>query len=239
MPNFNPNSPKSFCYVNWDFPNIKIDSLTFEVTFKTEIPDLPGLYFQFYDGGINQDSKYFGFQTQIDGGIGRGMLYSRWGSRDHRLGRKAEGSILIDSGHEGDFISLRKSYRWSKGTYLVELKVVDFDDQGQWYGVSWFDKRNHKLNEIGSLYFPNGNGIHNGCGTWLELYTPTYRPENLPFLEYMVDCIANGSVRPKFVRIAYKPEETDNANVLIRHEGVLIQAGNGVMPLTPAGRYPR
>ena len=242
-PRFDPKIPKTFCYVNWDFPRgIRITSLAWDITFRTAIADHPGLYFQLYDGNVNGVGKYFGFQTRIDQGLGRGLIYSRWSTRDLNLIRPGTGSVKYDSDHEGDFISVRQSSPWRQGAYRVTFQLVESRAGVDWYGLSCLNRETGIQKEIGSLGFPQGEGISNGCGTWLELYTTTFHPDDLPRLEIAIDSIiANGSVRPEFARITYKPEEipSKNANVVLEKEAVIIQAGRGVVQTTRPGQHRR
>jgi hypothetical protein len=240
---FDPTIPKTFCYVNWDFPRgMRIESLSWDLTFHTEFADTPGLFVQLYDGPVNGIGKYFGFQTTIDGGLGRGLLYSRWETRDRRLARAGSGSLFYDSGHEGDFISVRKSYGWKKGSYRVEFQIVESGVDGVWYGLTCVDMATNSQVDVGSLFFPHGSGISNGCGTWLELYTTTFDPDNLLLVEFSIDrFLANGDTPPEAVPITYKPEEipSRNTNVVLEPVRIIIRAGKGVQEKTPPGRHVR
>ena len=48
-----------------------------------------------------------------------------WGERSHDAIRPSEGGFFQSSGHEGDFVSVRRPYEWKKGTYTYRLTRMD------------------------------------------------------------------------------------------------------------------
>ena len=50
------------------------------------------------------------------------MIFSRWGTRDLEWARWPEDDGWAESsGHEGDFIRVRRFYDWGPGDYVVRL----------------------------------------------------------------------------------------------------------------------
>jgi hypothetical protein len=57
--------------------------------------------------------------------IGPGFLFSMWGERSHDAIRPADGGFFQSSGHEGDFVSVRRPFAWKKGKYTYRLTRMD------------------------------------------------------------------------------------------------------------------
>ena len=104
--------------VMWNFGIRRFSSLYFDISIKSEPDNNCGLYLQMYEGNINGVPFYFGLQTRVYrkgyGLLGRGMIFSRWNTRDLSNVRIVEGGWLESSGKEGDFVGIRKLYNWTK-----------------------------------------------------------------------------------------------------------------------------
>lgn len=137
-----------------------------------------GLYWNFYQGVINDDiGFYFGLQTLVygdpDGTLSKGVIFSRWETRDTSNYRLAQNGWGQSAGYEGDFIGVRKEFEWGVGTYDIELKRVESDNEGDWYGLFIRNISDPSFTYIGSIRFEHGSneGIRSGAGTWTEIYS--------------------------------------------------------------------
>lgn len=111
------------------------ESLAVEVTISDDVPSSVNLYIA--PIGLAHLSKtpfYGGIQTQADGytkkdqklrTIGPGFLFSMWGERSFDAIRPADGGLCQSSGHEGDFVSVRRPFAWKKGRYTYRLTRMD------------------------------------------------------------------------------------------------------------------
>ena len=80
--------PQGMAYGWWHFPNQFVQDLTFDIEIVAGDERTPGRYYQLYQGQIGGQGMYFGFQTALMrpgiGWQGKGLLFSRWGSRDNK-----------------------------------------------------------------------------------------------------------------------------------------------------------
>src|SRR4051812_45827615 len=113
--------PQGMAYGWWHFPEPLIQDLTFDIEIVAGDERCPGRYYQLYQGQIGGQGVYFGFQTDLLrpglGWQGKGLLFSRWGTRDIKDGEPAPGGWLESAGHEGDFVGVRSLFDWGTGAY--------------------------------------------------------------------------------------------------------------------------
>ena len=120
-----PNDIQSYC-------------ATFSIT--GNVADDINVYISPFNQRINRIRCYGGIQTRIDGypdrdqarisfvRRNRGAIFSRWEEQDPDAIRQAPGGLIRSAGYEGDFISVRNDFRWTKGSYrlcLVKSDVVE------------------------------------------------------------------------------------------------------------------
>ena len=122
----------------WDLgEDSPFQSYSIDVTISDDVPSTTNLYVAPIGiAHLNEIPFYGGIQTQADGHtrsdrrirkIGPGFLMSMWGERNLDAIRPAIGGLCQSSGHEGDFVSVRRPYEWSKGTYTY--RVVRMDEE--------------------------------------------------------------------------------------------------------------
>ena len=172
-----------------------------------------GLYWNFYQGVINDNiGFYFGIQTLVggdpDGILSKGVIFSRWETRDISNYRLAQNGWGQSAGYEGDFIGVRKEFEWGVGTYDIELKRVESDDEGDWYGLFIRNINDQLFTYIGSIRFEHGSneGIRSGAGTWTEIY---YADTSLEFPRWHVsidDVRINNDEQPNRIQSRYFEE---------------------------------
>ncbi len=78
-------------------------------------------------GGIQtQGGGYKSPNHNTDGSsfssLGRIGIFSRWGIRDPNAIKIAPNGRCESSGYEGDFVSVRNSVDWSKGSYTLDIR---------------------------------------------------------------------------------------------------------------------
>ena len=129
---------------------------------------------------------YFGLQTNVQRRV-KGLIFSRWGTRDLANARVADAveGWTQSSGHEGDFIGVRRAYDWGAGEYRVRFAPDGSEADGEWFGLWITDKARGVTTWIGSLKFPylNGEAVLNqqSIYTTVEIYgVRSIRPIDIP-----------------------------------------------------------
>ena len=120
----------------WDIgQDTPFESLAVEVTISDDVPSSVNLYIAPIGlGHLSKTPFYGGIQTQADGytkkdpklrTIGPGFLFSMWYERSQGAVRPSDGGFFQSSGHEGDFVSVRRPFAWKKGKYTYRLTRMD------------------------------------------------------------------------------------------------------------------
>lgn len=135
-----PPLPWHVADIWWHFenPTPHFESLDMDVTIDRDVPETVNLYVS--PCGIGELSGvrfYGGMQTNVNGwasrenheriNLGKGGIFSRWGKGQLSVAqaRGAEDSHYEAAGYEGDFVSVRRGFRWTKGTYTWSLRACD------------------------------------------------------------------------------------------------------------------
>ncbi len=188
-----PPEHMSYIWWNWDRPADEFRELEVDFTIHNDPGDFSdryGLYLMVCQGSISGRAFYFGLQTNTydpgqQRGRGKGLIFSRWGERGLSFARIAdsEQGWYESSGHEGDFIGVRRSYDWTTGDYRMRLAPDGKDDDGEWYGVWLTDLATDVTTWAGSLKFPLVNGttvVSTPTYSTLEIYGQPIRPIDIP-----------------------------------------------------------
>ena len=119
------------------------------------------------------------------------------------------------SGHEGDFIGVRRFYEWGKGSYRVRLAPdnEEADDgqeaDGEWFGVWITDKSSGVTTWFGSLKFPYLKGeatLSPSTYTTIEVYGfPPIKPIDIPQWHVSIEKRLDGGISPIGVQSSYSP----------------------------------
>lgn len=152
----------------WDLGReAPFESLAVDVTVSADVPPSVNLYIAPVGlGHLSKTPFYGGIQTRADGStkkdpklrsIGPGFLFSMWGERSLDAIRPADGGLLQSSGHEGDFVSVRRPYDWKKGRYTYRLTRMDREEiNGQpftWVGAFVCSDEQDENVFVGALRF--------------------------------------------------------------------------------------
>ena len=161
--------PEHMANVWWAWPQADRDRAFTELDIHFTVHNDPGdfsddhgLYFMLCYGTISDVAFYFGIQTDVAPGRGKGVILSRWGTRDLALTDVAglgDAAWVQSSGHEGDFIGVRCEYPWGAGPFRARLVVFpDQDPDGAWVGVMMRHKSVGEDRWMGSVKFPYKDG---------------------------------------------------------------------------------
>ena len=149
-------------------------------------------------GDLGGDKYYFGLQTDVSAsqapfGRGKGLIFSRWGTKDLSNARAAvtDGWAVSSAGESG-FISVRRTYDWGEGSYLVKL-ASDTSltaPDGKWYGLWITDIGTGVTTWAGSLKFsPKNNTTLIGKQQYstVEVYGYAIKPIDIPSFQVSIE----------------------------------------------------
>lgn len=172
-----PKRPWHLVNFWWDFekPVEHFTSLEIDVTIDRDVPSTYNLYVSPCGiAKINGLQFYGGIQTNINGWVsnenrervfpGKGAIFSRWSSDLktpiglHHVRTAGPDCLVESAGYEGEFASVRRPFKWSKGTYTWSITKGETEMiNGQ--PATWFHCRvkDHakpdEVFEVGSLRF--------------------------------------------------------------------------------------
>lgn len=230
----------------WDLgEETPLESYSVDVTISDDVPATKNLYIAPLGiAHLNKTPFYGGIQTQTDGytksdqhlrKIGPGLLMSMWGERSLDAIRPSIGGLCQSSGHEGDFVSVRRSYEWTKGTYTY--RVVRMDEEvvdgkpHTWVGA-FLDSHEKEENVfIGALRFPAENLVlAPKVASFVEVYGRRIPVDEIPHLTVTVGNLKiNGQAADvKSVRAVYPKGVPDYAEAAADNGAVVVTVGQPV-----------
>lgn len=234
----------------WDLrQEARFESYSIDVTIGDDVsPDVNLYVAPIGLGHLNQTAFYGGLQTQSDGNtkddpklrkIGRGLLMSMWGERSTTAIRPADGGFFQSSGHEGDFVSVRRPFAWKAGTYTYRIVKMDrevIDGQPHtWVGAFLFAHRSNENIFIGALRFPGENlTLAPKIASFVEIYGGRKPVAAIPKLEVTLGNLQVNGVpveAPKATAI-YPDKIPDYALAFERNGRVAITVGEPVAERT-------
>jgi hypothetical protein len=241
------NNSQGMAYGWWHFPQQLLHDLTFEVEFISGDERSPGRYYQLYQGQIGGCGMYFGFQTDIMrhglGWQGKGLLFSRWGTRKSEDAAPVIGGWVENAGYEGDFVGVRSLFDWKIGRYCCWLSPCREEVAATWYEFRVRQLSDGQEATAGSLRFPHVKGqrplIHSGGVSWTEVYHGASFAEDVPTTQFDVRRVRANRNRLSPIRCNTSYNQSyPCADAEVSIEGVLsLRSGRGVSQIHPAGQY--
>jgi hypothetical protein len=215
------------------------------VTISDDVPSSVNLYIAPIGlGHLNKTPFYGGIQTQADGytkkdrrlrKIGPGFLMSMWGQRSHDAIRPAVGGLFQSSGHEGDFVSVRRPYPWSNGTYTYKIvrmdKEVVEDKSYTWVGAFVYSHDKDENIFIGGLRFPGENLVlARHITSFVEIYGRSIPEEQIPKVSVTFGNLrVNGkSIDNPAATAVYPGDVPDYADTIVREAQLVVRVGEKV-----------
>jgi len=230
----------------WDLgKDAPFESYAIDVAISRDLPASTNLYIAPIGlGHLSKIAFYGGIQTQADGNtkrdpklrkIGPGFLMSMWGERSLDAIRPADGGLCQSSGHEGDFVSVRRPYEWKKGTYTYRVVKMDQEQVGDkratWVGAF---VHSHELDEeifVGALRFPAEKLVlGRKVASFVEVYGKRIPVEEIPQVTVSFGNLrVNGApVKSPPVEAIYPKGVPDFAAARLEKESVVIEVGRKV-----------
>jgi len=193
------STPQALVHIHWDIgKKVTFQSYSIDVTFSEDVSSSEvQLYFAPIGWGkLNGTSFYGGLQTQVSGCrgsngcrslLGHGLLFSMWGERSPEAIRPSAGGYYRSSGCEGDYVSVRRPYRWTQGTYTYKLVRMDRETIGceeyTWVGAFVYSHEKNENVFIGALRFKGSKlMLDPHLGSFIEVYGPRRPPSEIPKL---------------------------------------------------------
>jgi hypothetical protein len=202
----------------WDFKSDTphFESLDLDVTIDRDVPSTVNLYVAPCGlGQLGSVKFYGGLQTNANGWpskteherdfIGKGGIFSRWGAGlSVADARGADGTHYEAAGYEGDFVSVRRSFAWTKGTYTWSLRACDTeklnDRDCTWMGCFIQSHETGETRYIGSLRFEGKDlTFWSRHSAFVEIYsTAKIRRSEIPTVQVTFGYPRVNGKAPKF-----------------------------------------
>ena len=180
--------PRATALVYWTFEEPG-EELVVDVTIHDDPGEEVGLYFSPYCAEIDSTTFYFGIQTNVSrpqmGNTGKGLIFSRWDTRDLADLRTAGDGFHESAGYEGDFVSVRRNVDWSPGTYTIRLYRAEQDGDSDWFELEFTDHATNQVIPIGALRFPRADTalaatIQPRGAAFTEIYSGVRKARDVP-----------------------------------------------------------
>jgi hypothetical protein len=248
-----PKDEKKYAPMPWHLIDIwwdvrqdtPFESLAVDVTISDDVSSSVNLYIA--PIGLAHLSKtpfYGGIQTNVDGYpkkdqkirvLGAGFLFSMWGERSLEAIRPSDGGYLQSSGHEGDFVSVRRPYAWKKGKYTYRLARMDQEtiDGKPYTWVGAFVHAHDKDENIfvGALRFKGEKLVlDRTVANFVEVYGPRRPVADIPKVAVTFGPpVVNGkaALNPSAVAI-YPKGVPDYANAAAKDGSLIVKVGEAV-----------
>ena len=224
-----PAPARALLYANWVMTH-PADELHVPYTIHNdvELRGSNGIFLMGCPGSrVNDAGFYFGFQTEVSkpsvGGLGKGTIFSRWyqgnESTEVRLAdvRVPPNGWTESGDYEGNFVSVRTTYSWTEGRYVLQIRGAESDEDGRWFEF-WIVDEAGGESWAGSLRFPLVEGqarIAPYCATTIELYGSPIRPSSVPYWRVTSEAPLADGVQGKLWRTCYPRDVETLRNVMI------------------------
>jgi Domain of unknown function (DUF3472) len=241
-----PPPPWHLVDVWWDLGReTPFESYSIDVTLSDDVTPAVNLYVAPIGiGYLNKIQFYGGLQTQADGNtrseprlrkIGRGLLFSMWGERSLDAIRPSDGGLLQSSGHEGDFVSVRRPYDWKKGKYTYRLVRMDREEvEGKpctWVGAFVYSHARDENVYVGALRFKSENLVlGRQLASFVEIYGRRIPMADIPRVTVTFENLrVNGRPvdRPGATAV-YPKSVPDYAEATGRDGAVVVEVGQAI-----------
>jgi hypothetical protein len=161
------------------------DSLEVDVEFYDEPPSSPNFFFVPINACFNERGCYFGAITnEFVPMLGQdsapnsrgGFVFTRWGDKDRQSIRPALAGVGFASDHEGDLVTVRARYPWTKGRYTFSLEKSKNEGDSKsgdcWVNAYVYAQREKKKLFVGALRFPGSEFRHTNklIGAFAEVF---------------------------------------------------------------------
>jgi hypothetical protein len=230
----------------WDIGlDTPFESLAVDVTISDDVPSSVNLYIAPIGlGHLSKTPFYGGIQTQADGytkkekklrTIGPGFLFSMWGERRLDAIRPSDGGFFQSSGHEGDFVSVRRPCAWKKGKYTYRLTRMDREmidgKPHTWVGAFVYSHEKDENVFIGALRFKGEKLVlDRKVANFVEVYGRRRPVADIPKVTVTFSPpVVNGTaVKDATAEAVYPKGVPDHADAVAKDGSLVITVGQPV-----------
>lgn len=230
----------------WDTgSDVPFESYSIDVAISEDVPSTTNLYIAPVGlGHLNETPFYGGIQTQSDGNtksdpklrkIGPGLLMSMWGERRLEAIRPSDGGFCQSSGHEGDFVSVRRPYNWTKGTYTYRVVRMDKEvvagEPTNWVAAFVYSHERDENIFVGALRFKGDNLVlKRKIASFVEVYGQQIPVDEIPkVIVTFGNLKVNGDLQTApSVEAIYPKGVPDYADAKVKEGTVVIDVGKAV-----------
>ncbi len=230
----------------WDIgQDTAFESYSIDATISEDLPPTVNLYIAPVGiAQMNGTNFYGGIQTQADGytkrdphlrKIGPGLLMSMWGERSPAAIRPAAGGLWQSSGHEGDFVSVRRPYEWKKGKYTYRVVRMDRElvagKPCTWVGAFVYAHENDENIFVGALRFPGENLVlGRRLASFVEIYGRPIPVAEIPQVSVTFGklCVNGTPVEKPRATAVYPQGVPDYAEALTQDGTLVVTIGKPV-----------
>jgi hypothetical protein len=225
------------------------ESYSIDVDISDDVPSSVNLYIAPIGiGHVGKTPFYGGIQTQADGytkqdqrlrKIGPGFIFSMWGERSLDAIRPSIGGFCQSSGHEGDFVSVRRPYEWKKGKFTYKVVRMDKEEidgkPATWVGVFVFPHEKQENVFVGALRFKGENLVlSRKLASFVEVYGRRIPVSEIPKVTVTFGNL-NVNGKPAKVTTAsaiYPRRVPDYAEAAAKDGTVVVKVGESVVNRT-------
>ncbi len=231
----------------WDLgKETPFESLAVDVTISDEVPSSVSLYIAPIGlGHLSKTPFYGGIQTRADAYtrkdnrlrmIGPGFLFSMWGERSQDAIRPSDGGYFQSSGHEGDFVSVRRPFDWEAGKYTYRLSRMDRETINgtpcTWVGAFVYCHESDENVFVGALRFKGENLVlDRKVANFVEVYGPLKPASDIPKVTITFGPpVLNGTGEANATAVAVYPKGVpDYADCVARDGSLVVRVGQPVV----------
>jgi len=196
-------------------------AIEIDLTLKGKVPKETYLYVSPLWGRFGDKGFYFGFLSDMydpkrKKNIGKGIIFSRWGLGSKADARTPKGARSFvgekATSGEGDFVSIRKPYRWNEGryTFLMRARRPDAAGRGTWIDLLVLEHKSGRWIDAGGLRFHGKElSLRSRLVSFVEIFAKRGRgrrafPKVLPEITVSVSPpLVNGTYEPISNRIRF------------------------------------
>ncbi len=230
----------------WDIgKDVPFQSYCIDVTISDDVPSSNNLYIAPIGlGHLGKTPFYGGIQTQVDGHtkkspevrkLGPGFLFSMWGERGLDAIRPSIGGFCQSSGHEGDFVSVRRPYEWHKGTYTFKVVRMDEEEVGgkpcTWVGSFVYSHEKDENVFVGAVRFKGEDLVlSRKLASFVEVYGRRIPVDEIPRVTVTLgNLVVNGKpVEVTSAEAVYPKGVPDYADAVAKDNQLVITVGKPV-----------
>ena len=206
--------PAHAIYTRWQWAD-RLSVVEFDITVHEDPGTSVGEYLSPFNGSIDGTQIYFGLQTDVHrpasdqpgaahtSRIGKGAIFSTWGSFEAKDVRWADDGFIERGTHEGQFLGVRRPFVWGLSSYRMRLSRGDVDLTD--VPSDWFDLSIQPIDPLSSSAASGTRPAPSGDAFWIgslrfarqdPAIPATLSAHGIAFLEVYRGALTFGEITP-------------------------------------------